>query len=170
MVPLSTPIHFRVLEIFTGFTFADVEDFAPLLSLIIGLVAAFALYRTRNEKASYAILAVMLLLSLWPVLPNISLYFMAREFQAVHGSWPQVMVDDPKNWLSAVSPRFDRLFSLTSYLEAFSGAWMVIFFVLYPILKSRFSLVQRRVLCSIVLAGLFILLADPGSLYAWWLD
>jgi hypothetical protein len=79
---------FRPLTIFLGFTFTDPEDFLPMISLFIGLSCAAFLGCSVGKKASSGLLGSLLLLSLWPILPNFGLYFMARELQIVHGSWP----------------------------------------------------------------------------------
>ncbi len=163
-------LPFRVLNIFFGFTFTDVEDFTPLLTLFGGVVCATLISRFPQNKVSKQLVLSMILLSFWPILPNIGLYFMARELQSVHGSWPQVMVDDPKNWFGHVSPRFDSLFHLVNYLEAFSGAWMVVFLALFFAAKSQFSTNQRRLFIGLTVFSLFVFFLDPGNLYAWWMD
>ena len=163
-------LWFRVISIFTGFTFTDIEDFGPLLSLIIGLIAVALVCCKTQEKASYGLIALMVLLSLWPLLPNLGLYFLAREVQARFGSWPQVMIDDPKNLYGHVSPHYNALFHLVDYLEAFSGAWMVIFLSLFFGAKSCFSRTQQRLFLGLMLASVFLVLIDPGNLYAWWMD
>ena len=163
-------LPFRVLEVFEGFTFTDVEDFTPLLTLFGGLICAALIGRASDKKVSKQLVLSMTALSFWPILPNVGLYFMARELQSVHGSWPQVMVDDPKNWFGHVSPRFDSLFHLVNYLEAFSGAWMVVFLALFLAAKSRFSTNQRRLFISLTAFSLLVVFLDPGNLYAWWMD
>ncbi len=163
-------LPFRFLSIFTGFTFTDAEDFGPLLTLVVGLIGVVLIGRSRQDKASLPLILLLLLLSLWPLLPNFGLFFMARELQSVHGSWPQVMVDDPKNKYGHVSPLFDALFHLVNYLEAFSGAWMVVFLAFFFAVKSRLSSKQRRLCLGLMFISLFLVLADLGNLYAWWLD
>lgn len=160
----------RVVSIFNGFTFTDAEDFLPLASLIIGLIGVVLICRSAREKVSAVLFGALVLLSLWPLLPNFSLFFMARELQAISGNWPQVMVDDPKNWYGHVTPHFDALFHLTNYLEAFSGAWMVIFFALFFAIRTRFSLMQKRAIIGLMGFSLLLMLFDPGNLSAWWID
>ena len=160
---------FRVMQIFTGFTFTDAEDFAPLLTLLIGGICVFLIHRSKREKVSAMLFAALLLLSLWAILPNLGLFFMARELQSVSGNWPQVMVDDPKNRYG-LSPQFDALFHLTNYLHAFSGAWMIIFFALFFTIQARLSLLQKRAVIALFGASMLIVIFDPGNLYAWWLD
>jgi hypothetical protein len=80
------------------------------------------------------------------------------------------MVDAPKNLLGNVSSHFDALFSLVNYLNAFSGAWMVIFVALLFASKSRLSINQRQFCLFASLASLVIYSLDFGNLYAWWLD
>lgn len=163
-------LPFRVMLVFIGFTFTDVADFGPLLTLFIGLSGVALIRRSPQKRVSLPLIALMFLLSLWPILPNLGLFFMARELQAAQGSWPQVMVNDPKNCLGHVSLRFDALFHLVNYLEAFLGAWMVIFLSLFFAAKAHFSLTQRRWYMSLTLLSLFLVLLDPGHLYPWWLD
>lgn len=158
------------MQVFTGFTFTDAEDFAPLLTLVVGLIGVALIRRPSQSKASFPLIALLLVLSLWPLLPNFGLFFMARELQSVDGSWPQVMVDDPKNLYGHVSARFDALFHLVNYLEAFSGAWMVVFLALFFAVKSRLSSRQIRLCLGLMVISLFLVLADLGNLYAWWLD
>lgn len=160
----------RFFSIFARFTFTDAEDFLPMASLIIGLIGTIFIYRSVREKVSAALMFLMLLLSAWPILPNIGLYFMAREFQAANNSWPQVMVDDPKNQYGHTTPLFDALFHVVNYLEAFSGAWMVVFFALFFAMRTRFSLIQQRVVIGLMVFSLLLVLLDPGNLYAWWMD
>ena len=160
----------RALLIFTSFTFTDAIDYAPLLSLIVSFVGIVLIRRSSQSRASFPLLILLITLSLWPLLPNFGLFFLARELQSVQGSWPQVMVDDPKNWYGHVSPRFDALFHLVNYLEAFSGAWMVVFLALFFSVKPRLSSKQRWLCLGLMFASLFLVLADPGNLYAWWLD
>lgn len=160
----------RATKVFTGFTFTDAEDFTPLLTLFIGLICVASIGLSAQKKASFPLIASMLLLSLGPILPNIGLYFLAREHQAICGNWPQVMIDDPKNALGHVSPQFDSLFHLVNYLEAFSGAWMVIFVALFFVAKPQFSTKQRRLFISLTVFSLFLVVLDPGNLYAWWMD
>jgi hypothetical protein len=163
-------LPFNLISVFAGFTFTDAEDFTPLLSLLIGLVGVFLIARSPQEKASPSLIALLLLLSLWPLLPIFALFFMAHELQSVHGSWPQVMVDDPKNWYGGVSPRFDGLFHLVNYLGAFSGAWMVVFVALFLVAKSRLSRIQRRLCLSLMFISMLLVVVDPGNLHAWWMD
>jgi hypothetical protein len=163
-------ILWPIYMIFSGFTFTDFEDYTPLLSLIIGIILTIVICRRRQEKASAGLTLSMYLLSLWPVLPNISLYFMARQLRSVSGAWPQVMVDDPKNWYGHVTPLYDQLFHLTNYLLAFSGAWMILFFALYFGAKSRLNPVQRKIILGLMILMLVISVMDPGKLGAWWLD
>jgi hypothetical protein len=160
----------RVISIFTGFTFTDNEDFAPLLTLVIGLLCVELIRTYQQEKASLPLGLLMLLLSLWPILPNIGLFFLAREFQSVNGYWPQPLVNTIYQSPEPISPQFDRLYSLVHYLEAFSGAWMIIFLALFFTIKSKFSLLQQRMFIGLNLTSLTVLLFDPGNLYAWWLD
>jgi hypothetical protein len=159
-----------IFSIFFGFTFTDIEDYTPLLSLIIGIILIILICRRRREKASAGLTISMYLLSLWPVLPNISLFFMARQLQSISGAWPQVMVDDPKNWLGHVTPLYDALFHLTNYLQAFSGAWMILFFALYFGAKSRLNPLHRKIILVLMIFMLVISVMDPGNLGAWWLD
>jgi hypothetical protein len=112
----------------------------------------------------------MYLLSLWPVLQYVSLFFMARQLQSVSGAWPQVMVDDPKNWYGHVTPLYDALFHLTNYLQAFSGAWVILFFALYFGAKSRLNPIHRKIILGWMIFMLIISVIDPGNLGAWWLD
>jgi hypothetical protein len=161
---------FRVAAIFTGFTFTDVEDFGPILSLLIGLLGAVLIHRAPHKRTSLPYISLMLLLSAWPLLPNFGLFFMARELQSVSGTWPQVMIDDPKNWYGHATPEFDALFHLINYLEAFSGAWMIVFVALFFAAKARLSSAQRRLLLGLTFISFVLALCDPGHLYAWWLD
>jgi hypothetical protein len=80
------------------------------------------------------------------------------------------MVDDPKNLYGHISPRFDRLFHVVNYLEAFSGAWLAVFLLLSFAVKARLSTNQRRLCLGLMCLSLFVALLDPGNLYAWWLD
>lgn len=163
-------LAFRVFSIFFGFDFTDAIDYAPLLCLIIGVAGAVCLSRTRHQSATFGLVALMCLLSLWPVLPNFSLFLMARELQSVTGAWPQVMVDDPKNWLGHATPGFDAWFSVTAYLEAFSGAWMIVFWSIFFAAKEKFTVAQRRLFIGLTVIATLFFLFDPGDLYAWWLD
>jgi len=159
----------RVVEIFTGFTFTDLEDFVPLVTLLIGVVGAALLSRSRKKPATKSTMALMSTMTLWPILPTVGLYFLARTFQSVNGNWPQVMVDDPKSQLGS-SPQFDDLFYLIPYLEALSGAWMISFLVLAAVLWDRFSRLQRRLLTGLTLFFLAAAIIDFGGLNAWWMD
>ena len=161
---------FRFVSIFGGFTFTDAMDFAPLLTLVLGLVGVVWICRSLRAKLSLPLFAALLFLSLWPLLPNFGLLFMARELQSVRGSWPQVMVDDPKGLCGHVSARFDSLFHLVNYLDAFSGALMVVFLALFFAVRSRLSSVQRWLCLSSMFICLLVVCVDPGNLYAWWLD
>ena len=163
-------LPFRVIQIFAGFDFTDAVDFGPVITLFIGLLGVCCIYYSPKKKASLPLILPLVLLSLWPLLPNFGLLFMAREFQSVQGAWPQVMVDDPKNLYGGISPQFDALFHLTNYLEAFSGAWMVIFFTLFFAIQSRLSLMQKRVIITLSCFSALTVLFDPGNLYAWWMD
>ena len=163
-------LPFRVISIFSDFTFTDAEDFGPILSLLIGLTGATLIRRSLQDKASLPLVYSMLLLGLGPILPNLGLFCMAYELESVHGSWPQVMVDDPKNLFGRVSPKFDAIFHLVNYLEAFSGAWMIIFLALFFAVKANFSRQQRKLIVGTMLISLVIVLVDPGNLYAWWMD
>lgn len=163
-------VPFRFISVFTGFTFTDVEDFTPILSLVIGVFGVFLIRRSPTSKATLPLISLLLVLSLWPLLPNFGLFFMARELQSVHGSWPQVMVDDPKNLYGHVSPHFDKLFHVVNYLEAFSGAWMAIFIALFFAAKPRLSPSQYRLCSGLMILSLFTVIVDPGNLYAWWMD
>jgi hypothetical protein len=98
------------------------------------------------------------------------MFFLAREFQSVYGSWPQVFVDTPWDRLGNVSPKYDALFRIATYLEAFSGAWMVIFSLLFFTVRSRLSVLQGWICLSLMFISLFLVLIDPGNLYEWWMD
>jgi hypothetical protein len=163
-------LPYRVMLIFFGFSFRHLEDFGPLLSLTSGLTGAYFIRRSPQEKPSIPLVALLLLLSLWPILPNLGIFLMAREFQAVHGSWPQVTVDNPENWLGLVSPQFDTFHRLVDYLEAFSGAWMVAFLTLFFAARPRFSVAERRSIMGLLLLWLIVMVLDPGNLYVWWMD
>jgi hypothetical protein len=160
----------RVFDIFDAFTFTDLQDFMPLVSLIVGLMSAGIIYNSPKKKASLTLIILMCLLACWPILPNVGLYFMAHQFQLHFGSWPQSMVDDPKNYYGQVSSLFDSLSHLVVYLNAFSGAWMVTFFALYFAAKSQLTLMQRKIIIGLMMIILVISILDPGHLYAWWLD
>lgn len=162
-------IVLRIFMIFFGFTFTDIEDYTPLLSLVIGIILTLLICR-RREKASAGLTLSLYLLSLWPVLPSVSLFFMARQLQHVFGAWPQIIVDDPKSWYGHVTPLYDALFHLTHYLEAFSGAWMILFFALYFGAKSRLDPLQRKIIMGLMIVMLIVYVMDPGHLGAWWLD
>lgn len=86
----------RLLHVFFGFTFTDTEDFMPLLSLVLGLGAAVSISFFSKGTTSKVLMACMGMLCMWPLLPHVGLYLMARELQHVGVRWPQVMVDDPK--------------------------------------------------------------------------
>lgn len=162
----------RMVDVFTGFTFTDWEDFAPMLTVLVGLLTAgyLCFHRARQKPISWPLLTSMIVLSCAPLLPNIAIFFMAREFQVTQGAWPQVMVNDPKGFLGHISPRFDHLNNLEAYLEAFSGAWMLVYVCLLVAVKSRLSPVQQRLLIGVMCAALVLCAFDPGHLYAWWMD
>ena len=163
-------LPFRIFQVFGGFDFTDPEDFAPLLTLGIGLICAASIVRFSPKKASVPLICSLLILTLWPILPNFGLYFMARELQSVRGTWPQVMIDDPKNAYGYISSQYDALYHVVNYLEAFSGAWMIIFVALYFATKSRLSRAQQRLCLGSMAFTLLLFLIDFGNLYAWWLD
>lgn len=160
-----------VFAIFFGFTFTDLPDYGPFLTLFVGLWGAFVLAVSPPKRASPALVALMSLLALWPVVPHMGLFFLARELQRFNnGAWPQVMVDDPKNRLGHVSPQYDALFHAVNYLEAFAGAWLVLFFTLFLALRSRFSRACQYLFIALVVDSMLVFIFDPGNLYAWWLD
>ena len=111
----------------------------------------------------------MTFLSLWPLLPHLGLFFLARELQHFSGHWPQVMVDDP-DWDGRASPLYNALSHLVNYLEAFSGAWMIVFWTIFFAAKPKFTTTQRRFFVGLTVISLVVFLFDPGNLYAWWLD
>ncbi len=160
----------RPFSVFSGFDFTNWQDFLPLVSLAVGVCGAAMLVRARDKRATSGLVALMLFLSLWPLLPNLGLLFLAREVQHLAGSWPQVMVDDPKNWYGHASPFYDGLFHVIVYLEAFSGAWMIAFVAIFFAAKPKFTVVWRRVFVGLTLSSLLVFLIDPGNLFAWWLD
>ena len=161
---------YRPFSMFFDFDFADWQDYLAPLSLIIGIGGAMLLTRTRNEKATPALIALMSLLSLWPILPNLGLLWLALELRKISGAWPQVMVDDPKNWVGHATPLYDGLFHVVAYLEAFSGAWMIVFWTIFFAAKAKFSVAWRRVFIGLTMLWFLIFMGDPGNLYAWWLD
>lgn len=162
----------RIFSIVDRFTFTDVEDFLPLFSLFLGLIGVRFIHRSakNQDKVSRPLMLLLLVLTLWPILPNFGLFFLAREFQSVNGHWPQVMMDDPRNWYGHVSPRFDKLSHTIGYLEAFSGAWLLIFMALFVVVRGRLSARQRRLCIGLLCFTVFLCLADPGNLHARWLD
>ncbi len=161
---------FRPFSIFFAFDFADWQDFLPLASLVIGIGGACWLYRSPQKRATPGLIALMSLLSLWPLLPNLGLLLLALELQKTSGAWPQVMADDPKNWIGHATPLYDALFHLVAYLEAFSGAWMIIFVAIFFAAKPKFTVAQQRAFIGLNVISALIFLFDPGNLYAWWLD
>lgn len=163
-------IPFRRLCIFNNFTFTDAEDFGPLLLLVIGGILALLVGRFPRERTIPSVFVLLVALSVSPLLPNICLYLMAHEFQAVHGSWPQVMVDDPKHFYGHLSPRFDRLAQAVAYLEAYSGAATVVFAALFFAVRPYLSYMQRRWLLCLAALAVLVVVLDPGNLYAWFLD
>ena len=158
-------LPFRVLSIFTGFTFTDIEDYGPLLTLVVGIVALATMRRQNQKSATLPLMLVMVLLAFGPLLPNLGIYFLATEFQSIYGSWPEPMVDD-----SHRSGNISVLYSPVSYLEAFSGAWMVLFVAYCCTLNNRFSERQSKLILGTMFLSLFVVLLDPGKLYTWWLD
>lgn len=160
----------RALTIFDGFTFTDVVDFTPVSTLFIGLTAAYALKRAPVKPASSALQTTMKLLALGPLLPHLALWGMASQFRSHAGIWPQAMVNDPMNLRGHISPFFDGLSELVTYLEAISGAWLVIFLVLHFSTRERIGSTQRRLQCGLAMGSLVLLAMDPGDLYRWWLD
>lgn len=161
---------FRPFLMFFGFDFTDWQDFLPLVSLIGGIGGACWLTRTPQKRATPGLIALMSLLSLWPILPNLGLFFLARELQHISGEWPQVMADDPKNWFGQASPLYDALFHIVDYLDAFSGAWMIIFIAIFFAAKPKFSVGWRRVFIGLTIISVLVFLFDPGNLTEWWLD
>ena len=161
---------FRPFSIFFDFDFTDWQDFLPLASLVIGIGGACWLYHSTRKRATPGLIALMSLLSLWPLLPNLGLFFLAREVQHLGGTWPQVMVDDPKNWYDDASPLYQHLFHIVAYLEAFSGAWMIVFVAVFFAAKPKFTVGWRRFFTAFTIISVLIFLFDPGNLYAWWLD
>lgn len=160
-----------VFLILGGFTFTDWQDFAPLLSLLVGIVGALIIAGSPSKKASPALVGLMSLLSLWPVVPQLGLFLLAREFQRVHhGAWPQVMIDDPKDRLGHTSAHYDGLFHAVNYLHAFAGAYLLLFFVLFALLRPRFSRRCMGLFIALCVDSMLIFLFDPGHLIAWWLD
>ena len=160
----------RFTSIFSGFTFTDAIDFAPLLSLCVGAVGVFLLKPTPQKKASKSRMALLLILALWPLLPSFGLFFLAREVQSINGAWPQAMVNDPKSLNGNASPHFDALFSTVNYLMAFSGAWMAIFFAAFARVRVDLSENQKRLCVGVFVIALLLTILDPGNLYAWWRD
>ncbi len=160
----------RPFSMFFDFDFADWQDYLAPLGLIVGISGAALLTRTTQKKATMGLIVLMLLLSLWPILPNLGLLLLALELQKISGSWPQVMVDDPKNWVGHATPLYDALFHVVAYLEAFSGAWMIIFVAVFFAAKPKFSVCWRRVFIGSTVISVLIFLSDPGNLFAWWLD
>lgn len=160
-----------VFSILGGFDFTDWQDFAPLLTLVVGIIGALMIAGSPHNKASPALVGLMSLLSLWPVVPQMGLFWLAHEFQRVHhGAWPQVMIDDPKNQLGHTSAHYDALFHAVNYLHAFAGAYLLLFFTLFGFLRSRFSRRCQWLFIAICVDCVLIFCFDPGNLYAWWLD
>ena len=160
----------RPFSMFFDFDFTNWQDFLPLVSLIVGIGGACLLARTPQKKATPALIILMSLLSLWPLLPDLGLFCLAREIQRLSGHWPQVMVDDPKNWFGHATPLYDGLFHVVAYLEAFSGAWMIVFWTLFFAAKPKLAANWRRIFVGLTLISILVCLLDPGNLAAWWLD
>lgn len=137
---------------------------------MVGIGGACWQTRTPQKKATPALIALMSLLSLWPLLPTLGLFLLARELQSVSGNWPQVMVDDPKNWFGHTTPLYDSLFHIVDYLEAFSGAWMLVFIAIFFAAKPKLTVVWRRIFVGLMMISVLVFLFDPGNLTAWWLD
>ena len=161
---------FRPFLIFLNFDFTDWQDFLPMVSLIVGIGGACWLFHSPQKKATPALIVLMSLMSLWPLLPNLGLFFLARELQSISGHWPQVMSDDPKNWFGHATPLYDSLFRVVDYLDAFSGAWMIIFVAIFFAAKPKFSVSWRRVFIGLTIVSVLVFLFDSGNLYEWWLD
>lgn len=163
-------LPFHILLIFIGFTFTDAADFGPIATLLIGVLGALLIRRSPQRAASRPLHLLMILLSSWPILLLIGLFFLAREFQSVTGAWPQVMANDPKLLVGNISPLFDALYDMVEYLEALSGAWMIVFSTLFLCLHSRFSKAQQYLYISLVAGSVLAACFGFGDLYAWWLD
>lgn len=159
----------RFLSIFTAFTFTNFEDFLPLLSLILGIVVTIRLRRSAEAGTSPHLPILMVALIGGVFLPNVGLYFLAREFQAVYGSWPQVMIDDPRG-IGDISVGYAGLRQVIPYLHAFSGAWLANALMLFAVARSRLSATQRRSLAAFAIVWLLVCAIAPGNLYAWWID
>ena len=80
------------------------------------------------------------------------------------------MVDDPKNWFGQATPLYDTLLPVVDYLEAFSGAWMIVFLAIFFAAKPKFNVIWRRIFIGLTIISVLVFLLDLGNLYAWWLD
>lgn len=114
-----------VCSIFDGFTFTEWYDFLPLGCLLMGLGSA-GCSGFSPKPASLRLKTVLAMLSLWPLFPAVTLFVLALQVVKHEGTWPRVMVDDPKN-LIGLSATYDFWFHATAYTEAFAGAAMASF-------------------------------------------
>lgn len=161
---------FQFLSIFLDFDFTDWEDFTPLISLVLGIAGAIYFNTQKKKPPSIAVYVLMVLLAIWPILSNIGLYFLAREYQSLFRSWPEVMVSDPKNVYGNGHVTYDSLFQVVSYLQAFAGAWMANFIALFLANGPRLSATGTRIIWTTFGISMLLYFLDIGNLSAWWID
>lgn len=158
-----------VSAIFDGFTFTDWYDFVPLGCLVGGLVAAGLSGLRAPRPASLWLKGILSVLALWPLYPLAPLVMLALQVVKVRGNWPQVMVDDPKN-LVGLSPSYDFWFHVTDYAEAIAGAALVTFLFFLGANRDRLTPRFKWQVLSVCGVAILVSIADPGHLFAWWID
>lgn len=163
-------IPFYPAYLFFAFTFTDLIDFLPLFSLLIGMGGIGLVRCNKQTTLSPPLIALLFVLSLWPLLPHLGMLLLAQEFSYVQGYWPQVFIDDPHNAVGYVSPRYDAYHSSVVYLQAFAGAWMLVHPAFLIALRKRMSRKLLAVNLFVLFLALLFMVIDPGHVYAWWVD
>ena len=161
-----------LLAPFTGFTFTDTIDFAPVgvIALVfVSLAVRHAACPHSEQWVRFARRAVFVFAVLPPMV-YLAVLYAASYVAARHlGHFPRAWIDDPKNILGHDAP-FQRMRHIVNYSEAFAGALVWAWGLLLLHLHNRFTPKEWAILAVLFFGGWIALMCEPGARLMWWLD
>ena len=172
-LPFFSFVQFGVLTApFTGFTFTDAVDFAPVGIIVLvwsGLAVRHAVRPHPEAWIRFARRAAYVLAVLPPMVYLAALYGLAWCAFRATGHFPQPMINDPK-LLARDDAAYQQMYHVVNYTEAFAGAGVWAWGALLLHLRRRLTLKDWALLVGLFVAAWLVFIVEPGRRFEWWLD
>lgn len=168
-LPFFSFVQFGVLTApFTGFTFTDTLDFAPV-GIIVFALSSLAVRPYPEVWIRFARRTAYVMAVLPPMIYLAALYGAAWCAAQVLGHFPQPMIDDPGNIVPHAAS-FQMMRHVVAYTEAFAGAGVWSWAALILHLRRRLTVKDWALLVGLFVTAWLIFMGEPGRLFEWWLD